>query len=100
ARHPAGTWPARRPVRAGDVTAEQRLPSSASRLAQWRWADSRKNMMWIFGVLPDWTAHRGDVRCGGRPHGESSTEGGRTAGVWGGVKGGGGPAPPPREKDA
>jgi hypothetical protein len=33
------------------------------------------------GVLPDWTAHRGDVRCGGRPHGESSTEGGRTAGV-------------------
>jgi NAD(P)-dependent dehydrogenase (short-subunit alcohol dehydrogenase family) len=33
------------------------------------------------GVLPDWTAHRGDVRCGGRPHGQSSTEGGRTAGV-------------------
>ena len=32
-------------------------------------------------MLPDWTAHRGDVRCGGRPHGESSTEGGRTAGV-------------------
>ena len=25
-------------------------------------------------MLPDWTAHRGDVRCGGRPHGQSSTE--------------------------
>jgi hypothetical protein len=36
---------------------------------------------WTRGVLPDWTAHRGDVRCGGRPHGQSSTEGGRTAGV-------------------
>jgi putative ABC transport system substrate-binding protein len=34
-----------------------------------------------FGVLPDWTAHRGDVRCGGRLHGHSSTQGGRTAGV-------------------
>jgi hypothetical protein len=22
---------------------------------------------WAFGVLPDWTVHRGDVRCGGRP---------------------------------
>jgi hypothetical protein len=26
------------------------------------------------GVLPNWTAHRGDVRYGGRPHGQSSTE--------------------------
>jgi transposase len=33
--------------------------------------------VYVDGVLPDWTAHRGDVRCGGRPHGESSTEGGR-----------------------
>jgi hypothetical protein len=33
------------------------------------------------GVLPVWTAHRGDVRCGGRPHGRASAEGRRPAGV-------------------
>jgi hypothetical protein len=33
------------------------------------------------GVLPVWTAHHGDVRCGRRAHGQSSTEGRWAAGL-------------------
>jgi hypothetical protein len=53
------------------------LVKSLSSLVRERQTLQRKGQQ--LGVLPDWTAHRGDVRCGGRPHGESSTEGGRTA---------------------
>jgi hypothetical protein len=57
------------------------LASARSMLDYFNHAASHFQLHGEYGVLPDWTAHRGDVRCGGRPHGQSSTEGGRAAGL-------------------
>src|SRR5438445_715066 len=43
------------------------------------------------GVLPVSTAHRGDVRCGGRTHGRAPTQSRRATGVHDGVQAGDGP---------
>src|SRR5262252_8559173 len=51
------------------------------------------------GVLPLSAAHRRDVRCGGRPHGRTSAEGRRPAGVQHGVQAAGGAANPERGED-
>src|SRR5688500_2116789 len=44
------------------------------------------------GVLPVSTAHPGDVRCGGRPHGRASAEGRRQTRLQHGVQAHSGPA--------